>query len=77
MSWCYTYFKYAKEPVAQLVEQKTFNLWVLGSSPSGLTISDINFMKKSLMKQSHRLRVLMQITSCLIINRDFGLSKKK
>ena len=25
------------EPVAQLVEQKTFNLWVLGSSPSGLT----------------------------------------
>ena len=25
------------EPVAQLVEQKTFNLWVLGSIPSGLT----------------------------------------
>jgi hypothetical protein len=28
---------HCNEPVAQLVEQKTFNLWVLGSSPSGLT----------------------------------------
>lgn len=25
-------------PVAQLVEQQTFNLWVLGSTPSGRTI---------------------------------------
>ena len=26
------------ETVAQLVEQQTFNLWVLGSSPSGLIL---------------------------------------
>ena len=27
-----------QEPIAQLVEQQTFNLRVLGSSPSGLTL---------------------------------------
>src|ERR1700734_526426 len=27
-----------REPVAQLVEQRPFKAWVLGSSPSGLTI---------------------------------------
>jgi hypothetical protein len=26
-----------KDSVAQLVEQYTFNVWVLGSSPSGIT----------------------------------------
>ena len=26
------------DSVAQLVEQKTLNLWVLGSSPSGVTV---------------------------------------
>ena len=25
------------DPVAQLVEQYTFNVWVLGSSPNGIT----------------------------------------
>jgi hypothetical protein len=28
-----------KDSVAQLVEQYTFNVWVLGSSPSGITKS--------------------------------------
>ncbi len=27
----------SKDSVAQLVEQYTFNVWVLGSSPSGIT----------------------------------------
>ena len=76
MSWCYTSLKYAKEPVAQLVEQKTFNLWVLGSSPSGLTILNIRSMKKSLIKHFCTLRNLIQITSVFIVNRDSGLSKK-
>gem|GEM_PF-6237921 len=29
--------KKGKDSVAQLVEQYTFNVWVLGSSPSGIT----------------------------------------
>ena len=28
---------FAEDSVAQLVEQYTFNVWVLGSSPSGIT----------------------------------------
>ena len=28
------------DSVAQLVEQYTFNVWVLGSNPSGITNSD-------------------------------------
>jgi hypothetical protein len=31
----------ADDSVAQLVEQYTFNVWVLGSSPSGITKSTI------------------------------------
>lgn len=30
------------DSVAQLVEQYTFNVWVLGSSPSGITKSHLN-----------------------------------
>ncbi len=34
-----------KDSVAQLVEQYTFNVWVLGSSPSGITQKlKINFL---------------------------------
>jgi hypothetical protein len=29
------------DPVAQLVEQYTLNVWVLGSSPSGITDHEI------------------------------------
>ncbi len=29
-----------EDSVAQLVEQYTFNVWVLGSSPSGITEKD-------------------------------------
>ncbi len=29
--------KRLEDPVAQLVEQYTFNVWALGSSPSGIT----------------------------------------
>jgi putative endonuclease len=32
-------FKKGNDSVAQLVEQYTFNVWVLGSSPSGITKS--------------------------------------
>ena len=32
------------EPVAQLVEQRPFKAWVLGSSPSGLTIVIPNWL---------------------------------
>ena len=32
-----TPFKTGNDSVAQLVEQYTFNVWVLGSSPSGIT----------------------------------------
>ena len=33
------------DSVAQLVEQKTLNLWVLGSSPSGVTVyKDLQFV---------------------------------
>ena len=31
------FHKIANDSVAQLVEQYTFNVWVLGSSPSGIT----------------------------------------
>ena len=31
------YEKRLEDSVAQLVEQYTFNVWVLGSSPSGIT----------------------------------------
>ncbi len=31
------FLKKANDSVAQLVEQYTFNVWVLGSSPSGIT----------------------------------------
>ena len=31
--------KKAKDSVAQLVEQYTFNVWVLGSSPSRITLN--------------------------------------
>jgi hypothetical protein len=30
-------FRAENDPVAQLVEQYTFNVWVLGSSPNGIT----------------------------------------
>ena len=30
------------DPVAQLVEQYTFNVWVLGSNPSGITACEAN-----------------------------------
>ena len=30
-------FRIKEDSVAQLVEQYTFNVWVLGSSPSGIT----------------------------------------
>ena len=29
------------DPVAQLVEQYTFNVWALGSNPSGITEKDV------------------------------------
>ena len=32
---------FLSEAVAQLVEQQTFNLWVLGSIPSGLMFSGV------------------------------------
>jgi hypothetical protein len=31
-------FKKVSDSVAQLVEQYTFNVWVLGSNPSGITV---------------------------------------
>jgi hypothetical protein len=31
-------FRLQNEPVAQLVEQRTFNPWVVGSSPAGLIV---------------------------------------
>lgn len=34
---CLTATLKAKDSVAQLVEQYTFNVWVLGSNPSGIT----------------------------------------
>ncbi len=33
----YTFALRLNDSVAQLVEQYTFNVWVLGSSPSGIT----------------------------------------
>ncbi len=30
--------KRLEDPVAQLVEQYTFNVWALGSNPSGITV---------------------------------------
>ncbi len=37
LMWLETYTSCLSEPVAQLVEQRTFNPWVAGSSPAGLT----------------------------------------
>ena len=35
------------EPVAQLVEQRPFKAWVLGSSPSGLTINLMKIIRQN------------------------------
>jgi hypothetical protein len=49
--WCNYFSPYLCTPndekgndsVAQLVEQYTFNVWALGSSPSGITENDEGF----------------------------------
>jgi len=33
-------------PIAQSVEQRTFNPWVVGSIPTGPTVSSRNFLRK-------------------------------
>ena len=39
----YPIFLRINDSVAQLVEQYTFNVWVLGSNPSGITLMKASF----------------------------------
>jgi hypothetical protein len=45
------FFKILNDSVAQLVEQYTFNVWALGSNPSGITLF-IRKNNQSLVKHS-------------------------
>jgi hypothetical protein len=47
-----------REPVAQLVEQRPFKAWVLGSSPSGLTIPNHKSENKELRGRDHPIEAL-------------------
>ena len=52
------------DSVAQLVEQYTFNVWVLGSSPSGITISKEHLFKSL---QNSKLGGFLRWRATLII----------
>lgn len=55
----------APAPIAQLVEQQTFNLWVLGSSPSGSTYGSWKELyskwSKTIMVASFHIKSLERI----------------
>jgi hypothetical protein len=68
-----TYICHPPDSVAQLVEQYTFNVWALGSSPSGITkLSDKsesffygqNFHQA--FSKSHRKAAAQEQQACLI-----------
>ncbi len=42
-------FQAKDDLVAQLVEQYTFNVWVLGSSPSGVTLNKPKLLEMSFL----------------------------
>ena len=59
------------DSVAQLVEQYTFNVWVLGSNPSGITKN-----KKPLVKEAFCVINLLVPLSCFPSSWSAGLDAK-